>query len=76
MDRYAQALEDYTRPEPLPWGDFWVARGRALAAHGRDTKSTAAIRNTKHVLEEAQLIGMWPAIPALQHALSGDTNAG
>ena len=76
VDRYAQALEDYTRPEPLPWADFWVAWGRALAAHGRDPKSTAAIRNTKRVLEEAQLIGMWPAIPALQHALCGDTDAG
>ena len=76
VDRYTQALEDYTRPEPLPWADFWVAWGRALAAHGRDPKSTAAIRNTKHVLEEAQLIGMRPAIPALRHALCGDTDAG
>ena len=56
-------------------GHFWVG-GRALAAHGRDPKSTAAIRNTKNVLEEAQLIGMWPAIPALRHALCGDTEPG
>ena len=34
-ERYAEALEDYTRPEPLPWSDFFVARGRALAALGR-----------------------------------------
>ncbi|MCH9046686.1 MAG: tetratricopeptide repeat protein, partial [SAR324 cluster bacterium] len=35
VERYAAALKEYTRPEPLPWSDFYIARGRALAAHGR-----------------------------------------
>ena len=34
-ERYAAALEDYTRAEPLAWSDFVIARGRALAAWGR-----------------------------------------
>ena len=34
-ERHASALEEYARPEPLPWSDFWVAWGRALAAFGR-----------------------------------------
>ena len=34
-ERYSAALEDYTRPEPLPWANFFVRYGRALAAHGR-----------------------------------------
>jgi class 3 adenylate cyclase/tetratricopeptide (TPR) repeat protein len=29
--RYADMLEDYTRPEPLPWSELFSARGRALA---------------------------------------------
>ena len=29
-ERYSAALEDYTRPEPLPWADFFVRYGRAL----------------------------------------------
>ena len=37
-ERLAAALEDFTRPEPLPWTDFYVARGRALAAWGRGTE--------------------------------------
>jgi tetratricopeptide (TPR) repeat protein len=74
-DRYAQVLEDYTRPEPLPWADFWIAWGRALAAHGRDSKSTAAIHNIERVLEQAQLFGMRPAIPALRRALCSDADA-
>lgn len=30
--RHADALAAFTQPEPLPWADFFVARGRALAA--------------------------------------------
>jgi predicted LPLAT superfamily acyltransferase len=75
-DRYAQSLEDYTRPEPLPWANFWIAWGRALATHGRDPTKAALIDNVKRVLEEAQRIGMQPAIPALQRALDADTGAG
>ena len=70
-DGYAQEMEDYTRPEPLPWADFWIAWGRTLAAHGRNSKSSVAIQNIEHVLEQAELIGMQPAIPALRRALGG-----
>jgi hypothetical protein len=33
--RYADARENYTRPEPLAWADFFIGWGRAIAAHGR-----------------------------------------
>ena len=58
VERYAQALEDYTRPEPLPWADFWIAWGRALAVHGRDPASAPAAEHIKGVLEEARRIGL------------------
>ena len=29
-ERYSAALEDYTRPEPLPWANFFVRYGRAV----------------------------------------------
>jgi class 3 adenylate cyclase len=75
VDRYTRALEDYTRPEPLPWADFWIAWGRVLAAHGR-APSAATVGDIRRVLEEAQRIGMQPGVYALQDALSGDTDAG
>ena len=31
------------RPEPLPWADFHVARGRALAAFGRGARDAATL---------------------------------
>jgi len=42
VDRYAQALEDYANAEPLPLIDFYVARGRALAAFCRGNNDRGA----------------------------------
>jgi tetratricopeptide (TPR) repeat protein len=36
----ADKLEDFTKPEPLPWSDFHINRGRVLAAWGRGQKDT------------------------------------
>jgi class 3 adenylate cyclase/tetratricopeptide (TPR) repeat protein len=74
-ERYAVALEDYTRPEPLPWADFWTAWSRALAAHGRDPKQASTIADVERVLKEAQRIGMRPAMQALQRALGDEADA-
>lgn len=33
LRRYCDALDNYTRDEPTPWSDFYVATGRAIADH-------------------------------------------
>jgi tetratricopeptide (TPR) repeat protein len=38
-ERLATRLEAYTREQSLPWPDFLIARGRALAAWGRGTRT-------------------------------------
>ena len=71
-ERYAQALEDYTRPEPLGWSNFWVAWGRTLAAYGRrpaDPNNGADLRRTR---DEAVRVGIAAALPLLDQALSTD----
>ncbi len=70
VERYAAALEDYTRPEPLPWSDFFIARGRALAAHGRGLRDEGTMQALKRLTDEATRIGMKPALPALDAALA------
>ena len=35
----------FAAPEPLPWTDFYVARGRALAAWGRGEREEPEGRN-------------------------------
>ena len=71
-ERYAQALEDYTRAEPLPQSEFFVAQGRALAAFGRGSRDNATIGELQRLLEEAKRVGLRVAIPALEKALSSN----
>jgi len=59
VERYAQAFEAYTRPEPLPWADFLIARGRALAAFA------AVGRNRVESLAGA-VVEQLPVGPALE----------
>jgi class 3 adenylate cyclase/tetratricopeptide (TPR) repeat protein len=69
-ERYAAALSDYTRDEPLPSADFFIARGRALAAFGRGKRDNPTMRELKCLRDEAERIGVMGAIPALDKALS------
>ncbi|MDH3631590.1 MAG: adenylate/guanylate cyclase domain-containing protein, partial [Gammaproteobacteria bacterium] len=70
VDRYAQALEDYTRPEPLPRSDYFIARGRALAAHGRGNRDRAIMAELQHLHDQAESIGRKFVLPALETALA------
>ena len=69
-DRYAQALEDYTRPEPMPRSEFFIARGRALAAHGRGKRDQASMAELQRLHDEAETIGLKFVLPALEAALA------
>jgi hypothetical protein len=69
-ERYARALEDYTRPEPLAWSNLWTAWGRALAAHGR-RKGDPGLRDRLAALRDrAASVGMGAALPRLDQALA------
>jgi class 3 adenylate cyclase/tetratricopeptide (TPR) repeat protein len=70
-ERYAAAVEDYTRPEPLPWIDFAIARGRALAAWGRGPRDAAASERLEALRAQAERAGLRAALPAIEAALAG-----
>jgi predicted ATPase len=74
-ERYAAALEDYTRAEPLPFSDFVVARGRALAAWGRGERDAASMERLRGLRAHAERAGLRNALAALEAALgaSGPT---
>jgi tetratricopeptide (TPR) repeat protein len=69
-ESYAQALEDYTRAEPLPWSDFFIARGRALAAFGRGGRDAATIDELRRLRGDADRTGWTTSLPALDGALA------
>lgn len=70
VNRYARALEDYTRAEPLPWSDFYIARGRALAAYGSGDRGTSTMQEIERLRGDAERLGLRTALPALEDALN------
>ncbi|HSK28584.1 MAG TPA: tetratricopeptide repeat protein, partial [Candidatus Limnocylindria bacterium] len=70
VERYATALEEFTRAEPLPWCDFFITRGRALAAYGRGRRDDSTIQRLRGLRDEAERIGLRIALPALDSALT------
>lgn len=70
VDRYAAALEEYTRSEPLPWTDFFIARGRALANCGRGKRDDATMQELQRLREESTRVGFKTALSAINHALA------
>ena len=68
-ERYASALEYYTRNVPLPLTDFLISRGRALAAFARGERDDATVQDLRHLCDEAE---GWvsSALPALEEALA------
>jgi class 3 adenylate cyclase/tetratricopeptide (TPR) repeat protein len=70
VERFAAALEAYTRPEPLPWSDFFITRGRILAAFGRGQCDDVTMQELKRLHDEAERVGFKTALPALEEALA------
>jgi len=62
-------LEDYTRDEPLRATDFFIARGRALAAFGRGEREAAVVGEIQRLRDEASRAGIGCALAALEEAL-------
>ncbi len=71
VERYADALAAYTRSEPLPWADFFIARGRALAACGRGARDATTTASLTRLRDLAQSVGLRAALPAIEAALAG-----
>lgn len=69
-ERYSAALEAYTRAEPLPWSEFFVARGRALAAVGRGLHDLELLTEVTNLLRRAQAFGYEFATQRLASALA------
>ena len=69
VNRFADALEAYSRPEPLPRADFDIARARALARVGRGERDEATQQGIRALRDEAGQVGLMSALPALEQAL-------
>ncbi len=64
-ERYADALDVYTRVEPLHGADFIVGRGRVLAARGRGAATFGELAEPR---TEIRSIGWQAVLPSLEAA--------
>jgi len=69
-EAHADALDAYTRDERLAWTDFLMARGRALAALGRDPEDARARDQVARLVGEANRTGTRQWVEALERALA------
>ena len=69
-ERYATALEDYVRLEPLPWAQLIVARGRALVALGKHGRNDVTVGKLAHVRDEIRQVHLGSALPGIEAALA------
>jgi class 3 adenylate cyclase/tetratricopeptide (TPR) repeat protein len=67
--QYAAQLETYTRDEPLPLTDFFIARGRVLATIGANRRDHLVLAEARHLIAEGERLGCLIALPALRSAL-------
>jgi hypothetical protein len=70
VERYAQAFANFVAPEPLPWSNFFIARGRTLAAVARGRRDQTTIDELRRLRDEAERAGLKDALPALEEALA------
>jgi class 3 adenylate cyclase/tetratricopeptide (TPR) repeat protein len=68
-DRYANLLEEFTRPEPLPWSNLVISRGRTLADAGRDPANKEVQVRLNALRTDVIRINMGTALTAIELAL-------
>ncbi len=69
MRHYADLLERYTRDEPLPLGDFVIARARALAAWGTGERGDAVRQELERLARQARETGFLNPLSRIEQAL-------
>ena len=69
----ASALAEITSSDPLPWSEFFIDRGRALADHAGGKRDRAQFENLLRLRHEAERAGLNASIPAISAALADNT---
>jgi len=62
VERFATALETYTRDEPLPWAAFYVRRARLLSSMAREGSSPDAQAQLAELRVEGERRGLLHAL--------------
>lgn len=67
--RFASAMKEFTRAEPLPWSEFFADRALALADFGEHKRSDGLTTELTRLREIAESVGFRTALQAIEEAL-------
>jgi class 3 adenylate cyclase/tetratricopeptide (TPR) repeat protein len=67
---YASTMERYFGAKSSPWSNFFIARGRALAAAGRNGVDRAEAAQLRRLRDYAGSHGILASLPGLEQALA------
>jgi tetratricopeptide (TPR) repeat protein len=70
VDNYATAMERYFGARSSPWSNFFIARGRALAAAGRGDLGRAEVGQLRRLRDIARSHGILALLPTLEEAVA------
>jgi hypothetical protein len=68
-EHYADQLEDYTSPEPLPWSSLFITRGRLMARFGRGERGEELYQDLTRVLNTCRTAGLMRHTARVDEAL-------
>jgi tetratricopeptide (TPR) repeat protein len=68
-DQYATAMERYFGARSSPWSNFFIARGRVLAAAGRGRLSWTDVAQLRRLRDTARDRGILALLPSLEEPL-------
>ena len=71
--RHADALEAFTRPEPLPWADYFVRWGRTVADWHASERPAALHGELVGLWKQANSIGLLAPLGQLEQCLEAST---
>ena len=71
-EHYSARLEMLTRPDPTPWPNYFIARGRTLAAFGRGDHGSEVIKKLRKVHQETSRAELKFALPEIEAALRSE----
>jgi hypothetical protein len=69
-ERHCDRLERYCAREPLPWSEFIITQGRAIARHGRGERDDALRETLQGLRDTAARAELNLALPGLDQAIA------
>ena len=69
LQRASDALTNFTRDEPLPLSNYYIARAQALRNFYQDQDRDRVIGNLQELKLQAEQVGLNNALPRIETAL-------